>query len=128
MRTFDVVRDLATSPAVAWGVFVDTRSWPAWGPSVSEVRCDPPRLVGVGQRGHLRGPVGPWLPFTITEFEDGHRWAWRVAGLPATGHRVEPTPTGCRVVFEVPRLTAPYAAVCRVALRRIAELAEDPHA
>lgn len=121
-----MTRELTAPPAAAWGVFVDTRSWPAWGPSVRAVRCDPPVLWHVGQRGHLRGPAGPWVPFEITAFDEGHRWAWRVAGLPATGHRVEPTANGCRVVFEVPRLVAPYAAVCRVALDRIADLVEEP--
>ena len=125
-RHLDVARDLDAPPAAAWGVLVDTRSWPAWGPSVREVRCDPPVLRVAGQRGSLRGPVGPWVPFTITELEPGHRWSWRVAGVGATGHRVEPTATGCRVVFEVPRLAAPYALVCRLALARIAELVEDP--
>ena len=122
----DVSRDLAASPAAAWGVLTDTRSWPAWGPSVAEVRTEPPVLAAVGQRGQLRGPVGPWVPFEITGFDPGSRWTWRVAGIAATGHRVEPRPDGCRVVFEVPRLAAPYAAVCRVALRRIAALVEDP--
>jgi hypothetical protein len=62
------------------------------------------------------------LPFAISTFEPGARWSWRVAGVPATGHRVEPTSDGCRIVFEVPIVAAPYAAVCRVALRRLARL------
>lgn len=126
VRTVDVSRELATSPAAAWDVLVDTRRWPAWGPSVRAVACDPPVLERVGQAGRLRGPLGPWVPFEVTELEPGRRWGWRVAGVPATGHRVEPTAAGCRVVFEVPLVALPYAAVCRVALARIADLVEGP--
>lgn len=124
MRTVDVSRELAASPAAAWDVLVDTRAWSSWGPSVRDVTCDPPVLHRAGQRGRLRGPVGPWIPFEVTALDPGRSWSWRVAGIPATGHRVEPTRTGCRVVFEVPVVTLPYAAVCRVALARIAALVE----
>jgi hypothetical protein len=61
----------------------------------------------------------------VTHFDPGHRWVWRVAGIPATGHRVEPVAAGCRVVFEVPLPALGYAAVCRIALGRIARLVED---
>jgi hypothetical protein len=48
-----------------------------------------------------------------------------VAGIPATGHRVEPLgPERCRVVFEVPLLAAPYLAVCRVAALKIRTILE----
>ena len=51
-----------------------------------------------------------WLPFEVARFEDGHAWSWRVGGILATGHRVEPLgPSRCRVVFELPALALPYA-------------------
>lgn len=127
MRThFDVSREIAATPSAAWTLLVDTRSWAAWGPSVAEARSDPPVLRAAGQRGAARAVVGPWVPFTVTDFVPGARWSWRVAGIAATGHRVEPMPTGCRIVFEVPIVVAPYVVVCRVALGRLASLLEGP--
>lgn len=121
----DVVRVVPAAPAAAWRLFTDLDTWPRWGPTVTAAeRTDGQgaRRLSAGARGRVRTPAGVWLPFVVTAFDPGHRWAWRVAGVPATGHRVEPHPGGTRVVFEVPVLAAPYALVCRVALARIAEL------
>jgi hypothetical protein len=71
----------------------------------------------------VRTVLGAWLPFEVTEFTEGRSWRWRVAGLPATSHLVEPRPGGCRVTFGVPFAAAPYALVCQEALRRIERLA-----
>lgn len=128
MRTHvDVRRELQAPAEVAWGLLIDTRSWPAWGPSVRAVETEPPVLSAAGQRGRLRGPLGPWIGFEITSFAPGRRWTWKVASVPATGHRVDPLDAHrCEVVFEVPVFALPYATVCHLALRRIASLAEDP--
>jgi hypothetical protein len=104
-----------------WAIFRDTRRWPEWGPSVEAVDCDV-RLVQRGTTGRVRTPLG-WVPFEVTGCTD-YRWTWSVAGVPATGHRVEAVgPDACRAAFEVPPLAAPYAAVCRRALERIELLA-----
>jgi hypothetical protein len=69
--------------------------------------------------------VGIWLPFRVTGYVDGEYWAWKVGGIPATGHRVTPALDGrCRLSFEVPMLAAPYLAVCRAAIGRIRSMAE----
>jgi hypothetical protein len=68
-------------------------------------------------------PVGIALPFEITEFDDGHEWAWKVAGVPATRHTVEPAVNGCRVAFGVPIWAPVYLTVCALGLKRIEELA-----
>jgi hypothetical protein len=117
----DVGREFPVQASVAWRLLSDTRRWTSWGPTISEVDLDPP-VITEGARGRVRTTVGVWLPFEITELVPGTRWSWRVLGIPATGHRVEVTPTGCRVVFEVPIVIAPYAAVCRIALRRMERL------
>jgi len=53
----------------------------------------------------------------------GRAWRWRVAGVTATGPRVEALgPSRCRVVLEVPLWAAPCAVVCRMALGRMARL------
>jgi hypothetical protein len=51
------------------------------------------------------------------------RWTWRVARVPATGHRVDPLGDRCRVSFEVPLVAAGYVPVCRRALDNVASLA-----
>jgi hypothetical protein len=114
----DVARNLPVAPAAAWAMLTDTRRWPEWGPTLTDVRSST-RVIERGTTGRIRPLVGPWVPFRITHLDPGSRWTWRVAGVPATGHRVEPTSTGCRVVFEVPLVAAAYAPVCLLALHRI---------
>lgn len=110
--------------AAAWELFVDTRRWPEWGPSVARVECSD-RRIGEESHGRVQTVFGLWLPFQVTEFHAGHYWRWQVAGIPATGHRVEAFgPDRCRVVFEVPVVAAPYLVVCRWAAQRIKNILE----
>jgi uncharacterized protein YndB with AHSA1/START domain len=116
----DVGAELDAAPERAWELLSNTARWPDWGPSVVAVEPAAAR-VEPGLRGRVRTIAGFSLPFEITAVEAGRSWRWRVAGIAATGHRVERLgPDRCRVVFEVPRWAAPYAIVCRVALRRMA--------
>ena len=121
----EVARELAAPPAAAWRLLTDTRAWPRWGPTITAVEADRP-VIGLATRGRVRTSVGVWAPFEITGFVPGSSWHWRVAGIPATGHRVEPAARGCRVVFEVPWPAAPYVIVCRIALGRLAAMLEEP--
>lgn len=114
----------AAPAAVAWDVLVDTIRWAAWGPSVVAVRC-PERHVRAGTRGEIRVRFGPWLPFVVDRCEPPFYWDWRVAGVPATGHRVRPIDgASCRITFELSPLILPYWPICRVAAGRVARLAE----
>jgi hypothetical protein len=109
---------------VAWHLLIDTAEWPRWGPSVRAVDT-PERLIGPGMRGRVQTSVGLWLPFEITDWVPGAAWAWRVASIEATSHRVEPLgPAHCRVSFLVPRWAPLYRPVCTAALHRIAERAK----
>ena len=64
--------------------------------------------------------VGVALPFRITDWVDDTSWRWQVAGLPATGHRVDELgEQRCRVAMDVPWFAAPYAPVLRSALSNI---------
>ncbi len=109
----------------AWELLIDTRRWPEWGPSVTRVDCAD-RCIGPGTVGRVQTAFGPWLSFQITEFIAGQYWHWKVAGIPATGHRVLSIgPSLCRVVFEVPVLAAPYLVVCRLAAQRIKNILEE---
>jgi uncharacterized protein YndB with AHSA1/START domain len=89
----EVSRTIDASPEAAWEVLTDTSRWPEWGPSVKAVEC-PERFIRRGSRGRVQTAVGVWAPFVVTRYEDGKAWAWKVYGLDATGHRVEPAGEG----------------------------------
>ena len=121
---FDVARDVAVPPEIAAEALRDTRTWSEWSPTISGVESDD-RYVREGTRGRVR-VAGAWVPFRVTGF-NGRRWTWTVAGIPATGHRVEGyagDDDRCRVVMEVPLLAAGYVPVCERALDRFATLVE----
>ncbi len=122
--TLAVGRDVAVAPAVAAEALRDTRTWPDWGPAIDAVESDD-RYVTSGTRGRV-SVGGAWVPFRVTAC-NGRRWEWRVAGIPATGHRVDRYPgesDRSRVVIEVPVAAAWYVPVCRRALDRFAALVE----
>jgi hypothetical protein len=74
------------------------------------------RFIRAGTVGRLRTPLGIWISFVITDFDPPRQWRWRVAGVPATGHRIESLGAErTRQVFELPAIAFPYAAVCRLA-------------
>ena len=105
-----------------WRLITDTQTWTHWGPSLKEVDS-PERFIRAGLTGRIRTPFGIWAPFTIDTFEPEQYWDWRVVGVPATGHRVDPRgPNRCRLTFTVPFWAAGYGVVCRVALNRIKRL------
>jgi hypothetical protein len=102
-----------------WRLITDTQTWPSWGPSVQAVDCED-RFIHAGSSGRIRTPVGIWVPFVVGIFETGSYWNWRVAGIPATGHRVESVgPNQCRLTFTVPAWAFAYGLVCHLALLRI---------
>lgn len=88
------------------------------------VEVDDP-VIDAGSRGRIRTPIGGRIPFVIQDCEP-YRWTWTVAGIRATGHRVEPVGPGrSRVAFEIPVWAPWYGPVVWVALRRIARIARD---
>lgn len=115
-----VERTIAAPPSAVWDILVDLAAWPAWGPSITGAQLDGASdTLTLGSTGHVTTAVGLTLPFVVTEFESRRLWAWNVAGVTATRHRVDAIGTDSRVVFEVPLWAAAYAAVCALALRRI---------
>ncbi len=121
-RRLEVDRRIPVAPERTWELLVTPERWPEWGPSVRAVDCDAEQIEA-GTTGRARIPGGLWIPFEIDDYseltETAGRWTWRVAKIPATGHRVEPEAEGCRVVFEIPLAAAGYAVVCSRALTRI---------
>ncbi len=123
LRRFRLVRTIDASREMAWRVMSEPRLWSRWGPSVRDVTPEGLQLRS-GARGQILTVIGIWVPFEITSVTDGRSWEWRVLGVPATGHLVQPVgPRRSRVSFELPLLAFPYAVVCAVALRRIERLA-----
>jgi uncharacterized protein YndB with AHSA1/START domain len=122
MLTVD--REIAAPPAAVWDLLVDLDAWPRWGPSIRGASLDEPhRELALGVTGTVQTPLFVTVPFTVTEFEPGRQWAWKVAGVPATRHRVEPRGAGSRATMAVPWWATPYLTVCALALRRIDGLA-----
>ncbi len=115
---FSVGRHIDAPADAVWKVLVDTDAWPRWGPTVAGAELDVDELT-LGATGRVHTPIGVALPFTVTEFEPGRRWAWSVAGVPATSHAVEPVGAGCRASMAVPWWAPAYLPVCAVALQRI---------
>jgi hypothetical protein len=119
-----VERRIRSSPDRAWDLITDTTRWPQWGPSVTNVFC-PDRYIRRGTRGRIRLPIGLTVPFQVTEYSHRAFWGWKVAGLPATGHRLLSLgDNACRIRFDMPVYWLPYIVVCKAALKRIAAILE----
>jgi hypothetical protein len=121
MLTVD--RVITAPPEAVWDVLVDVDAWPRWGPTISRAQLDKHgEALKLGSTGQVYTPVGVALPFVISEFDAGRYWAWKVAGVPATRHRVDRVGGGSRVTFEVPWWASAYLPVCSLALRRIDDI------
>jgi hypothetical protein len=108
--------------AGVWDILTDTACWNEWGPTITAVDSTD-RYIRKGSSGRVRTISGVWLPFVITEFDDGTFWSWRVAGINATGHRVEQIDKKTTMVFfRVSVYAAPYILVCKLALLKISKL------
>lgn len=113
---------------VVWKILIDTRLWSVWGPSVERVEC-PQRWISAGVKGRLKTAVGLWVPFEITVFEEPLYWDWKVAGIPATGHRLTAKgANNCELAFEIPCGAFLYAPICRRAAGNISRLATEKKA
>jgi len=118
-----VHRDIDARAEAVWELLTNPERWPEWGPMVRRAQLDDHRLEA-GATGTVTTVLGIGLPFEITDYDDRLRWAWKVAGVGATDHRLEPTGRDhCRVGFGVPWPAAPYLAVCRIALARLQTMA-----
>ena len=116
-------RDVAADAGSVWRILTDLDRWPDWGPSVRSASTADGDPLAAGSRGTVTTVGGLRLPFVIDELTPGRSWSWTVAGVRATDHRVDPTVDGCRVTLAVPLFAAPYLVICRIAVRRIEELA-----
>ncbi len=118
-----VHRVIPAPPQAAWKLLTDVDAWPQWGPSVRGARLNPPHQeLCLHATGVVQTPLGLQASFVVTDFDPGRHWAWKVAGVPATSHRVDPVEAGARVTMSVPWWAAAYLTVCGLALRRIEKL------
>jgi hypothetical protein len=121
-RTPTVVHEIDAPAADVWRVLTDLDAWPRWGPTVARAELAAPGPVRLGARGRIWTPVGVPLPFEISEFDAGRRWGWKVAGIEATRHGVDPDGTGSVAWMSAPLWAPAYLPVLAVALRRIEKM------
>jgi uncharacterized protein YndB with AHSA1/START domain len=120
MTMLTVDRTIAAPPSAVWKLLVDLDAWPKWGPTIRRARLDEPHTeLALHATGTVQTSLLVAVSFVVTEFEPGRLWAWKVAGVPATHHRVDPSGDGARATIAVPWWSAPYLTVCSIALRRI---------
>ena len=118
----EISRVVGASSNRAWELLTDTYTWKEWGPTVLGVQSSD-RHIKKGSHGRVKTALHFWVPFRITDLESGMYWSWRIFGINATGHRVEPLDqSSCRLVFQVPLWAAPYLLACKIALDRIDQL------
>jgi uncharacterized protein YndB with AHSA1/START domain len=118
-----VHRVIAAPPEAVWELLVDLDAWPQWGPSITRAELDQPyEELTSHATGVVHTSLWVRVPFVVTDFDPGRYWAWKVAGIPATSHRVDPVADGARVTFGVPWWVAAYLTVCSLALRRMEKL------
>jgi hypothetical protein len=120
---FTVGRDIAAPSEAVWNILTALDAWPRWGPTVAGAELAEPGPLRLGSLGKVWTSIGVPLPFEITDFETGRTWAWKVAGVPATAHGVEPAGEGCRATMSVPIWAPVYLTVCALALKRIDQMA-----
>ena len=107
-----------------WNCLVETALWPRWGPTVRDV--EGPDRIEIGSSGRVTTPFVLSLSFEVTHLVEGRSWSWKVAGVPATGHRVEAGPDDTTVVsFDCPWWTPFYLPVLRRGLARLDDVARD---
>jgi hypothetical protein len=118
-----VHREIDAPAEAVWALLTNLECWSGWGPTVRRAELASGHF-DVGATGVVTTVLGVRLPFEITVHDDGTHWAWKVAGVRATDHVVEPIGSDrCRVGFGVPWPAAPYLSVCRVALARLETMA-----
>lgn len=118
-----VCREIDALPETVWDILIDTRKWPIWGPSLSQVDCKD-RYIKLGSTGRVKTVFSFWLSFTITEFRQLEYWNWRVGPLQATGHKLMRKNDGsCKLCFDMGLWAFAYVPICWFALGKIEKLA-----
>lgn len=119
--------EIDASAEAVWDLLVDLDRWPDWGPTVRGAGLDDGgRRLHAGAAGRVRPVAGPALPFAVTGWVEAREWSWRVAGVPATAHRVTPLAHDrCRLALGTPVWAPAYLPVLALATRRLRTLARS---
>lgn len=97
-------REIAASPSTVWAILADVEGWPMrFTPHLKSAALH--GGLEVGTRGSVRMSLLPLeSEFTITSVDEPKSWSWRgeLAWLTMDfDHRIETTPGGCQVTFDV---------------------------
>lgn len=113
----EIERDIALPPELLWQVLSDLDSWPAWLPTVDELRAvEPGRPAEVGASYVVEQPGLPQATWTITDWRPGLGFTWesRAAGVRSTGrHDLSATAGGTTVRLSM-EWTGPLAGLIRL--------------
>jgi uncharacterized protein YndB with AHSA1/START domain len=104
MAHFHITVEIQAPPQLVWAVLFDIECWPAWTPTVTNVRLLDPGPPAVGTRALVRQPKLPPAQWQITELEDGRSFAWitRAPGVLVTArHWVEGAANGSRATLSL---------------------------
>jgi uncharacterized membrane protein len=75
MRVSNGIR-IAASPNVVWAVTTDVERWPEWTPTVKSVKRLDAGPLRAGSVARIAQPMQPVSDWTVTEFDEGRRFAW----------------------------------------------------
>ncbi|HEX2285798.1 MAG TPA: SRPBCC family protein [Mycobacterium sp.] len=97
--------DLAITPAQLWQVLEEAESWPRWSPLTKMTWTSPaPFGVGTTRAIEMRGgalaveEVIAWKPHTHMAFRM-NKSSFHRERASVEEHRIEPTPSGCRLTW-----------------------------
>ena len=82
MTVEDIIH-IEAAPDVVWAVTTDVERWPAWTPTVTDVRLAEGGPFGLGSVARIKQPGQPEAEWTVTEYVQGERFTWETqrAGL-----------------------------------------------
>lgn len=110
---------VAAAPGVVWSVLEDVEQWPEWTESIDGIEPLDSQQLAVGSRYRIRQPGFPAMIWTVTELEEGSRFAWRAKSIGVTtdaDHILVPAPDGGTTVRLVVREQGPLAWLIRLVL------------
>ena len=87
MTVEDIIH-IEADPDVVWAVTTDVARWPAWTPTVTDVRLAEGGPFGLGSVARIKQPRQPEAEWTVTEYVPGERFTWETQ---RTGLRMEAT-------------------------------------